>query len=81
MSGSYAEHFHSSHLILIQSHLIHGVLRLRASDLPTAIIKYILLLAPKFIANEHQMHLRYNSVFPASVCVSSMHITSYVIGK
>lgn len=81
MSGSYAEHFHSPHLILTRSHWIDGVLRLRASELPTGIIKYILLLAPKFIANEHQMHLRYNSVFPASVCVSSMYITSYIIGK
>lgn len=66
--GSYAEHFHSSHLILIKSHLIGSVLRLRVSDLPTG-IKYVLLLIPKFIANEHQMHLRYNSVFPVCVCV------------
>lgn len=68
VSGSYAEHSHSFHLILIKSHLIGGVLRLTVSDLPTG-IKYVLLLTLKFIANEHQMHLRYNSVFPACVCV------------
>lgn len=73
MSGNCAEHLHSSHLILIKSHLIDDVLRLRVSGLPRAIIKYVLLLTPKFIASDHQMHLRYSSAFSASVCVSVMH--------